>query len=405
MQRKLEHPCPGCGAFARIFTNGQSTCAYCGATLAPLPFTHSGGYLPLTTPLRIGMRARIQGKEYVAIGRIGFTERDDDEVSQWEEWVLLSQDGEARYLEFDEGRWVLTQAWPDGPYLDPAVVAEGTRQQLGGESAICFSQGIATVSGIEGEIPWPVETGDRARYADFRAGQTIFSLEWEDFDGQEWYRGRQMPDSEVLAMFGLRTLAEAQERVETVKKDRAGFGCLLIVLSILSLIGWGVALNQRGRVVSTQSAMAASIPEEGIVFEPIYLTPNAKVHRMRLSTSGLSQTSLWAQAVLEDDQGPVLDADGEFWDETGYDDGYWHEWVTESYQDFRVAKAGFYRVRLRADPEQPSSASPATVRIEAGVLYPPYLAWYGFIALGLGFVFLAAGGSSQKAWTGMGTSR
>ena len=159
MNRSPEHPCPSCGAFARIFKNGQSQCAYCGTALAPLPFTHPGGTYPHNSPLRIGMTATISGKKFVAVGRLLFEQYAEGEFYHWEEWVLLSQDGFARYLEFDEGKWTLTEAWPGGPDELPDNLSEGAlvkrqRPARDGDGIAASARSPESRARFPGPSPW-----------------------------------------------------------------------------------------------------------------------------------------------------------------------------------------------------------------------------------------------------------
>jgi len=191
VRQPVAPPCPGCGAQARIIKNGQSTCAYCGRMLEPLPFTHPGGNFAHTTWIRVGQKARIDGKEYVAVGRLQFQQNDDGEIYSWEEWLLLSQDGEARYLEFDEGKWTLSGAFSPGD--PPAAVqlagaAQGSTLPVAGRYGQVTDAGVCRVSGIEGEIPWEVDTGDVVRYTEISVpGYANLSAEYDPATGEvEW---------------------------------------------------------------------------------------------------------------------------------------------------------------------------------------------------------------------------
>src|SRR5262245_19193555 len=118
MRRHPEYPCPTCNGFARILVDDgkQVACARCGTVLPPLPFApgSGGGRMPNPTPIRQGMKANIGGKDFWTGGLIRYEARDGSEVSTWYEWVLLAPDGDARYLEFDEGRWTLTEPFDPG---------------------------------------------------------------------------------------------------------------------------------------------------------------------------------------------------------------------------------------------------------------------------------------------------
>jgi hypothetical protein len=406
MQRRPENPCPSCGAFARVFKNGQSQCAYCGTALAPLPFTHPGGTFANTSPLRIGMTANISGKKHIAVGRLLFDQTDEDGgYYAWEEWVLLSQDGEARYLEFDEGKWTLTEAWPGGPDELPEGISAGSMTRINGDLATVTDAGVCRVRGLEGEIPWPVQVGNPLTFADFTISGQLLSAEFDPAEGElEWFRGRRLQPSDVFAMFGLKKEAEAEVGKENVLSDRRKFGCLTQVMALMALCGWIVGCNQHGKVVASQTVSASQIDGDGLRLGPFDLTGAGKVHRLRLSASGFSQSSIFVQALVEDAQGPIFDADGEFWDESGTDsDGAWHESDLSSQSDFKLAKAGPHYVNLIADPETAAAGAPVSVAIEQGVLHSPPLAWFGFLALPIGFCFMVAGAPStaKAAWQSM----
>lgn len=395
MQRTLDSSlaCPSCGAQARVHKNGQSTCAYCGTTLPPLPFTHPGGIFRQNSPIRIGMRAKIGGKEYVAVGRLLYR---DAEGYTWEEWVLLSQDGEARYLELDEGKWSLTSYWPEGDEsVNVRAYTEGQPVSLGGKTCIVTSEGTMTITGVEGEIPWPVSVGATSPYADFLSGETLFSVE-QAADGVEWFRGRRLPAAEVYTLFGLKEEMQQEVQQESVQTDRRRFGCLWLNLSLLAFLFCAVAAGTSGKLVYSGQLTADQVADEGSLVGPFSLTGVPKPHRLYLATGSLSQTSVWVQGVLEDTSGPIFEAEQEFWDETGYDDGPWHEWVTESKADFRLLNAGKFNVRVYADPEATATATPVYVRIYEGVMHATPLAWFGGIGLVLGTCFWLGGSPGAR---------
>lgn len=395
MQRTLDSSlaCPSCGAQARVFKNGQSTCAYCGTTLPPLPFTHPGGTFEHLSPLRIGMKARIGGREYVAVGRL--LHRDTEGYS-WEEWVLLSQDGDAQYLEFDEGKWNITRYWPDGD--DSFRVGDCTEGQpitLAGKIFIVTSRGIATIIGVEGEIPWPVRVGQSSPYADFGSDNTVYSVE-QASDGIEWFRGRRLATAEVYSLFGLQEEVKQELQKEAVLTDRRRFGCLWFTLSLTAFFLYAIATSVNGRQVFSTQLTASQVADEGSVVGPFPLKQVGYPDRLYLASGSLSQTSVWVQGVLEDASGPVFEAEQEFWDETGYDDGPWHEWVTDSKTDFRLARAGDFRVRVYADPEDAASATPIMVRVYEGVVHATPLAWFGGVGLVLGTLIWLAGAPGAR---------
>ncbi len=395
MQRTLDPSlaCPSCGAQARVFKNSQSTCAYCGATLPPLPFTHPGGTFAHTSPIRIGMKAKLGGREYVAVGRLLFR---DSEGYAWEEWVLLSQDGDAQYLEFDEGKWSLTRYWPEGSQsVRVGDYTEGQPVTLGGKTYIVTSVGMMRVAGVEGEIPWRVSVGESSPYADFGSGDTIFSVE-QASDGIEWFRGRRLDAAEVYTLFDLKEEVREEMQKEVVQTDRRRFGCLWLNLSLLAFFLCAIASSTNGKQVFSAQLTADQVADEGSLVGPFPLKHIEFPHRLSLASGGLSQTSVWVQGVLEDAGGAVFEAEQEFWDETGYDDGPWHEWVTDANTDFRLAKAGDFRVRVYADPEAAATSVPIMVRVYEDVRHATPLAWFGGIGLVLGTCFWLSGAPGAR---------
>ncbi|MFY7951069.1 MAG: hypothetical protein ACOVT5_01055, partial [Armatimonadaceae bacterium] len=297
------------------------------------------------------------------------------------------------------GKWTLGQAWSDGPDVEQRVCVEGALIQTPIGEAKCFASGLGRLCGAQGEIPWPIQIGLRTRYADFRVGDTVLSAEWDKGE-IEWYRGRRVDSVDVLKMFGLNTMAEEQQTLQHTKSDQSRFGCLSVVLAVFAFCGFAWAANVPGRTVAVQSAVTNQIPETGLVLPKLYLSPGGRVHRLELSTSGLSSSSVWVQAVLEDSAGAVYDQDAEFWDESGYDDGPWHEWVTSSRAEFKVKQAGFHQVRLKADPELAGSAYPVTVRIASAAMDPAPLAWFGIFAMLVSVVSFVLSAQKRTAWSG-----
>ena len=399
-------PCPGCGAFARVFRNGQSQCPYCGTTLPPLPFTHAGGYFRHESPIKIGMSAKITGKAYVAVGRIQFEQMDDGTVYTWDETLLLSQDGEARYLEFDEGKWTISEGFnpSDAPAPHELMAASpGRTYRLQNLTVSVTDAGSCTVSAVEGEIPWEVERGSRNQFVDLEGGGGFFGAEIGSDGEVEWFRGRRMEEATILEMFGLKKEAEVAVGKQNARADRSKFGCLTSVLALVALFGGCAGSMNAGKVVASGSSVVSQIPADGKVFGPYNLTKANKVHRLKVSTS-ISQTSVWVQAVVEDKAGELFDTQADMWDETGYDDeGSWHEYSLNSSKDFKVAQPGQYFVRLYAEPEPAAANATVNFALEEGVMYPTYLIAFGVAGLILGIIFVCAGApdKTKQVWASM----
>jgi hypothetical protein len=198
MRRQPAYPCPTCGGFARIPVEKgkQFACARCGTVLPPLPFAgETTGRMENPTPIRHGMKAMIGGKEFWAIGLIRYEEPEDEGgTSVWYEWVLMNPDGDMRYLEYDEGRFTMTQPFDGGMGLEGVFGAgDGAAFTIGGTRVLVQESGTCAIANFEGQIPWEIRRGEMLRYVDLTRGDTLFSAEMSAETGIiEWFKGRRV---------------------------------------------------------------------------------------------------------------------------------------------------------------------------------------------------------------------
>lgn len=419
MNRQPEHPCPHCRSYARVRTPaGEVACARCSTLLTPLPYVGRSKKPPRhRTPLRIGMETQLGGETFYAVGRIIY--KSVGEAYYWEEWVLLHPDGDMRYLEYDEGKWTLSEAFhpasaPSREELEKIKPdSEGdvfATIRINNLNVRVVDAGGCEVHAVEGEIPWDVKPKDRFRYVDGEGGGAFYSAEIppeSSGDPVEWYKGRRLDDRAVFTMFNLRDLLDRLQGQEQKRGGRNFFGGLCLFAALLAFMGWLYGLTGGGRIVAQGSHPINQIGTEGVRFGPYTLEAPDRVYRLNLS-SDLREAAAWVGATLEHpDAGEFFDVSGEFWDETGYDsDGYWHESSVNAREDFRVSQPSTVFVRLYAEPEaaQRTSGALASFSLQEGVLYPAYLGWLGLAYLGLSLVMFisASAGLSSKVWEGMG---
>lgn len=420
--------CPKCGGRTAIHHGQQeAACRHCGQPVklsqAVMEEQAKAWAFPPATPLRPGMKAQFRNTEYEVWGRQVLRQTDDEgTVYQWEEFVLVSPDGDVLYLEFDEGKWKVSepyvpQAPADGERL--AQASEGGFITVDHHSCLVTDSGVYQVAYVEGEFPWLASVGQSKRFVDATAKDGFYSIEWSA-DAIEYYRGYQLDERQIFAMFGLRHLLQAlDQRMRKVRGQRA-FAVICLALGLVSLVVWGMALGGAGSKVvpggtgtvpiqqalpglgPAQSAQAA---EEGRRFGPIRLTAVDRVHRLEIR-GHMREQSNWVQAVLEDeDEVELFETQRDMWDESGYDsDGAWHESDLSASTDFVLKKPGNYYLRIYTEPDPanrtPGSAS-ASFTIRQEVIYPLYPALFGFGALILGFIWLCVASSSASAhvWT------
>lgn len=402
--------CPSCGGVSRIQHGQQeAVCEHCGQPVrlsqAVLQEQERARAFPTGTPVRLGMKAQWEGREYEVTGRQVLRAQEEGEIYQWEEWILIAPDGDVAYLEFDEGKWKLSRPFvpetPVGPqFLGAAGV--GDTMSLDGSRVMITDSGLSVVAHVEGEFPWLTYQGKNVRYVDAGFGNQFCSVEWTE-DEIEYYRGRYLDQRQVFSVLNLHEELAALDRREAALRSRRSFGGICVAAGVAALILWVVALGGGRPVAGGSGTILANqaVGEEGVRY-PVRLTAVGRVHRIEVRGS-MREQSVWLGAVLEDaDSGELVSVDRDMWDESGTDsDGYWHESDLHASTDFVLRKPGDYYVRLYAEPEPGRSLGSdvtASFSIKEGVLYPVYPALLGFglVIAGTGFLLAASPGTRAR---------
>jgi hypothetical protein len=406
MLRVRSLTCPNCGGRTRIDHGEQEAqCIHCAQPVrlsqAVLEEQQRAHLFPHLTPLRLGMKAQLHGREYEACGRQVSRQSEEGDVYTWEEWVLVAPDGHMLFLEFDEGKWKVSEPFVPTTHLGAAQLAAadvGSRIPVGGRIAIVTASGTYQVAHAEGEFPWIIVPGKSVSYLDATDASEFYSIERTE-DAIECYRGRYVDERQVYSMFGLQHLTAELDRRLLLLQSRKVFGGLCLAAALVTLVLWGVAMAS-GRPVPNGSGtvLLAGAGAEGVRFGPVQLQAANRVHRLEVR-GFMRERSVWVAAVLEDEnEQELISADRDMWDESGYDsDGYWHESNLNASSDFVLRKPGSYYVRLYAEPEAgqtvPSDVQASFVLKEKAI-FPPYLAFFGFGTLVVGIISLLAGSPS-----------
>lgn len=396
--------CPKCGAPVQLRDGAESTvCEQCGSPVLRDVLDKEERKLarkyPNPTPLRLGMKGRFRGREYELIGRIVLGMREEGQEYRWDEFELLSEDGDVLWLEFDEGEWRLMESFvpltPIGPE-QIAALTPGASVALDQTHVTVQEKNQSTIRFIEGELTFAARVGDRRNYMDASAFNRRYVVEWTE-DEIEFYRGRPLSHRDVLVAFNLRDELRALEHREKGQRSKKLFAAVCLGVSLLSFVGWGMSALS-GRLISRHSTVVSSaMGSEGVRFGPITLDPALYVHRLVIR-GDLREASAWVAGVMEAADGSeLLGTQHDFWDESGtwYEEGQsgtWHEYDLRAHTDFLVKDRGPYYIRLYAEPDTPTTASQVIgYELYGGILYPTYFVWYAFITLALAILFFCLG--------------
>jgi hypothetical protein len=389
--------CDRCGATATVRGGTvPSRCSHCKGRIAPRP---SGGNHRNPTPLRLGMKGRLMGRDYEVTGHLILSNVEEGVRYAWHEFQLAAPGGEVLYLEFDEGQWKAMVPFVPQQPLGPEQLAgtvKGARLSLDGSAATVQDSGRATVDFVEGELTWKAKAGDAVQYVDARAFNRVYTVEWRP-EEIEFYRGKFLAEREVLTAFGLQQELAALDTLEKKRGSQQRFASICLALALFSFVGVAAALSS-GRIAQRGSVPIDAITEEGVRFGPFTLEPKQRIYRLVVRGT-MTQASAWVAGVLEAADGTELvGAQGDLWDESGYDDEAWHEWDLNAQTEFVIRKPGPYYLRLYAEKDPPGgSYGDASYELYAGAIYPGYLLAFGVFALVVALVFFAIANKERLA--------
>ncbi len=397
--------CPACGSSARLRDGASSGfCTHCGGpvTLEQALAAEQKGLreYPNDTIVAPGMKATWNGKVYEVIGRIVVGMEEEGETYLWDEFELVAADGDALFLEFDEGAWKMMETFTPNTPIGPDEIARlgiGSSVPMDGSSYNVTQKSVSTVHFVQGELTYAASVGDKASYMDAQKGNTLLTVEWKE-DEIEFYRGRFLTERQVFEIFGRNDLIQAQKMRGQRAKHRAVFAMICLALAVLAFM-LSAVLSSLGKQIYTNQTTFESIPAQGARFGPVRLKPKER-YRLKLDT-GLQEASAWVVGVVESSDGTELFAnEHDFWDESGVDsDGSWHESDLAHSRDFTVDKEEDYYVRLYIEKDPPAMSKTPVFQhvgfsILEGVYGINYLIWYGVIGVVVAVLFLFMAGSA-----------
>ena len=192
--------CPSCGAqlpvehrFVRMVA-----CQYCQTvseiTDAGLdPTGKTAKLAPLPTRFRVGQSGTLRGRPFEVLGRVRYTYDE----GMWDEWYLAFADGDAGWLEEEEGEYTLSRQEKlrtPAPAFDQVRV--GTQFDVNGYPFFVTERCRAQIAGAEGQLFYKAIPGRAINFLDGNVGGRTAYLEYTD-EAIEFGVGEVIPRDDI----------------------------------------------------------------------------------------------------------------------------------------------------------------------------------------------------------------
>lgn len=194
--------CPSCGAeieadrrFAKLVV-----CGFCeSAVILDEKAARIAGkmsVLALTpSPLFVGGTGELLGRNFNILGRV----RYGYERGYWDEWYLAFDDGSTAWIGEDENNFALeSHDESETVPIEYADAYPGQAVQLGETAFHLDEKGIAICEGGEGQLPFPIVSGERVPFLDLSLGDKFATVEYDIEDQTaRVFRGRRLDIGDV----------------------------------------------------------------------------------------------------------------------------------------------------------------------------------------------------------------
>jgi hypothetical protein len=354
--------CPNCGGNLKIKNPDSAKtvlCSYCNSqvdlkreTAKPAEFGSKDLHKPKSA-LSIGAEGSLRGVKYQVVGRIRYK---DLKSHRWDEWLLLSEDGQYLWLQEEDWEFMSMRKFTPAEPFDPREVGdtltvEGYHLEVEGKCK-------AIIEYFEGELTWQAEIGETVNYLDaWRGEDSCYSVEWTDRE-ITYFVGYMIPAGEIYSGFKLGQLpSEALDDDEyyqetwlqkTMSKLIGSFEYKLtltvgIIMAFTALILGFVGGNSIPNLTGTEKTST------GEVMAGTYnLSSKNRVYHLKSEVVGLNNANLTLEFSVLNEKGDVVEQFEDFyWAQSGLDGGEsWSQRETVRNKFFSVKEPGKYSFKV-----------------------------------------------------------
>jgi len=145
------------------------------------------------SPLYVGGTGTLFDRQFTILGRV----RYGYSKGFWDEWFLGFDDGSMAWISEDENNFSL-ETWDEGAELegDHDAFNPGDTLRLGDTDFHVDEKDVATCEGGEGQLPFPILSGEEVPFLDLSTKDQFATIEFEE-EGVRIFRGRHLNIDEL----------------------------------------------------------------------------------------------------------------------------------------------------------------------------------------------------------------
>ena len=260
--------CTACGAGFTLRAQGDpvrtATCDSCGSQLELTPAGQrilSKNEGNAMFQFAVGDSMQRGGHRWEVVGRLVYSERDEDGWYFTREFLMWSVRGGYLWLTEYDGHYVIFKPTSAGPRLHTLELASRFENfDVHGTPFRYFERGVQTLHYVDGALPWVARRGDQQTYVDLIAPPKILSVELTGAREQERFIGEYVTTAELTEAFGADPpvpppvgVHGAQPSPVTAAHKWTAWACV-----VFAIVNWGIAWTAG----PTHIAYDAHVPEE-----------------------------------------------------------------------------------------------------------------------------------------------
>jgi hypothetical protein len=352
---------------------------------------------------KLGLKGTLEGVEYEIIGRIRYQEEEEYEIETWDEWLAVDSSGSYHYFVEEDGEiHSYDEYTPESIDLesDPGYI-EFDGKKISKEDGY-----IGRIVFFEGEFPYNPEMGEPVKIYDFKKDGIKYTIEQGE-DEVSITKADEISHKEVIDAFGTDEHKQLFESTMKKRKDFSRKSWLYLAGTIITFIlavgncsvdkpvknvmvnGKYITnnemKNEKGRSFYFSQVMYGPFEiEKKDQLYGVTLFLNTSVQRFYLEWQSLRAMLIKKDRLnkalngnfeplamrnlfknIESKKDPVESyiVSADFWDEQGYDEGYWHEGDTKNTVNFVLDDAGEYYIYIESYSQKRRNMASVKVKI------------------------------------------